>query len=42
MLLKRQNQDAIPLTEQLKTYGVQVDMGGIGNRITFDNQFLNS
>lgn len=40
MLLKRQKLGAIPLTAQLKADGVEVDMGGLGNRPTFDNQLL--
>lgn len=41
MLLKRQKLGAITLTAQLKADGVEVDMGGLGNRPTFDNQLLN-
>src|SRR4029078_5236638 len=41
MLLKRQKLGAIPLTAQLKADGVEVDMGGLGTRPTFDNQLLN-
>ncbi|HTH30902.1 MAG TPA: TIM barrel protein, partial [Lacibacter sp.] len=40
MLLKRQKLGAITLTAQLKADGVEVDMGGLGNRPTFDNQLL--
>lgn len=40
MLLKRQKLGAIPLTHQLGANGVEVDMGGLGNRPTFDNQLL--
>jgi len=40
MLLKRQKLDAITLTAQLKADGVEVDMGGLGRRPTFDNQLL--
>ncbi len=40
MLLKRQKPGAITLTAQLKADGVEVDMGGLGNRPTFDNQLL--
>jgi len=40
MLLKRQKLGAIPLTAELKADGVEVDMGGLGNRPTFDNQLL--
>jgi sugar phosphate isomerase/epimerase len=38
MLLKRQKLGAITLTAQLKADGVEVDMGGLGNRPTLDNQ----
>lgn len=41
MLLKRQKLGAITLTAQLKADGVEVDMGGLGTRPTFDNQLLN-
>lgn len=41
MLLKRQKLGAITLTADLKADGVEVDMGGLGNRPTFDNQLLN-
>lgn len=41
MLLKRQKLGAIPLTAQLGADGVEVDMGGLGTRPTFDNQLLN-
>lgn len=40
MLLKRQKLGAITLTAQLKADGVEVDMGGLGNRPTFENQLL--
>jgi sugar phosphate isomerase/epimerase/dienelactone hydrolase len=40
MLLKRQKPGAITLTGQLKADGVEVDMGGLGTRPTFDNQLL--
>ncbi len=40
MLLKRQKLGAITLTAELKADGVEVDMGGLGNRPTFDNQLL--
>lgn len=40
MLLKRQKLGAITLTALLKADGVEVDMGGLGNRPTFDNQLL--
>ena len=41
MLLKRQKLGALPLTRQLGADGLEVDMGGLGNRPTFDNQLLN-
>jgi len=41
MLLKRQKLGAIALTKQIGADGVEVDMGGLGNRPTFDNQLLN-
>lgn len=40
MLLKRQKLGAITLTAQLKADGVEVDMGGLGTRPTFDNQLM--
>ncbi|MBC7722132.1 MAG: sugar phosphate isomerase/epimerase [Pedobacter sp.] len=41
MLLKRQKLGAITLTKQIGADGVEVDMGGLGTRPTFDNQLLN-
>ncbi len=41
MLLKRQKLGAITLTKQIGADGVEVDMGGLGNRPTFENQLLN-
>jgi L-ribulose-5-phosphate 3-epimerase len=41
MLLKRQKLGAITLAAQLGADGVEVDMGGLGTRPTFDNQLLN-
>jgi L-ribulose-5-phosphate 3-epimerase len=38
MILKRQKLGALPLTKQIGADGVEVDMGGLGNRETFDNQ----
>ncbi len=38
MLLKRQKLSAIPLAAELKADGLEVDMGGLGNRPAFDNQ----
>lgn len=40
MLLKRQKLSAITLTKELGADGVEVDMGGLGNRPTFENQLL--
>jgi sugar phosphate isomerase/epimerase len=40
MLLKRQKLGALPLTKQLGADGVEVDMGGLGNRPTFEDQLL--
>ncbi|MEP6677399.1 MAG: sugar phosphate isomerase/epimerase family protein [Ferruginibacter sp.] len=40
MLLKRQKLGALPLTKQIGADGVEVDMGGLGTRPTFDNQLL--
>ena len=40
MLLKRQKLGALQLTKDLGADGVEVDMGGLGNRVTFDNQLL--
>jgi sugar phosphate isomerase/epimerase/dienelactone hydrolase len=40
MLLKRQKLGAVTLTSELKADGVEVDMGGLGNRPTFDNQLM--
>ncbi len=41
MLLKRQKLGAVTLAKQLGADGVEVDMGGLGTRPTFDNQLLN-
>jgi sugar phosphate isomerase/epimerase len=41
MLLKRQKLGALQLTKDLGADGVEVDMGGLGKRPTFDNQLLN-
>lgn len=38
MLLKRQKISALDLTHELGADGVEVDMGGLGNRDTFDNK----
>jgi len=41
MLLKRQKAGAITLTSELKADGVEIDMGGLGNRPTFENVLRN-
>src|SRR5688500_205686 len=41
MILKRQKLGAFQLAKDIGADGVEVDMGGLGNRITFDNQLLN-
>lgn len=41
MLLKRQKLGALPLAKEIGADGIEVDMGGLGNRPTFDNQLLN-
>lgn len=38
MLLKRQKLGALPLAHELGLDGVEVDMGGLGDRPTFDNK----
>lgn len=38
MILKRQKLGAFDLTKEIGADGVEVDMGGLGNRPTFDNQ----
>ncbi|MFT3780598.1 MAG: sugar phosphate isomerase/epimerase family protein [Nibricoccus sp.] len=40
MLLKRQKLGALPLAKELGLDGVEVDMGGLGDRPTFDNKLL--
>ena len=40
MLLKRQKLGAFQLTKEVGADGVEVDMGGLGNRPTFDNKLL--
>jgi L-ribulose-5-phosphate 3-epimerase len=41
MILKRQKLGALQLTKDIGADGVEVDMGGLGNRPTFENQLLN-
>lgn len=38
MILKRQKLSALPLAKELGADGLEVDMGGLGNRDTFDSQ----
>ena len=38
MLLKRQKLSAFQLTKDIGADGLEVDMGGLGERETFDNQ----
>ena len=38
MMLKRQRPGAIPLGKEVGVDGVEVDMGGLGDRPTFDNK----
>jgi sugar phosphate isomerase/epimerase len=40
MILKRQKLGAFQLTKEIGADGVEVDMGGLGNRVTFDNALL--
>ena len=41
MILKRQKLGAFQLTKDINADGVEVDMGGLENRPTFDNQLFN-
>lgn len=38
MILKRQKLSALPLANEIGADGLEVDMGGLGNRPTFDNK----
>lgn len=40
MLLKRQKISALTLTKELGADGVEIDLGGLGSRPTFDNKLL--
>ncbi|MDE3067135.1 MAG: sugar phosphate isomerase/epimerase [Verrucomicrobiota bacterium] len=42
MLLKRQKVGAFPLAGEIGVDGVEVDMGGLGNRPTFDNHLADA
>lgn len=39
MILKRQKLSAFDLAKEIGADGLEVDMGGLGNRITFDSKF---
>lgn len=41
MILKRQKISAISLAAELKADGLEIDMGGLGDRETFDNKLSN-
>lgn len=38
MILKRQKLSALPLAKEIGADGLEIDMGGLGNRDTFDNK----
>ena len=38
MILKRQKLSALPLADEIGADGLEVDMGGLGDRPTFDNK----
>lgn len=40
MMLKRQKLGALPLASEIGADGVEVDLGGLGSRPTFDNKLL--
>lgn len=40
MMLKRQKLGALPLAKEVGADGVEVDLGGLGSRTTFDNKLL--
>ena len=42
MILKRQKLSALPLAKELGADGLEVDMGGLGNRETFESPKLYS
>ena len=39
MMLKRQKMGAFTLAKQINADGVEMDMGGLGRRVLFDNKF---
>lgn len=40
MMLKRQKLGALPLAKEIGADGIEVDLGGLGSRPTFDNKLL--
>ncbi|PRD54165.1 sugar phosphate isomerase/epimerase family protein [Sphingobacterium gobiense] len=40
MILKRQKLSAVKLASEIGADGLEIDMGGLGNRDTFDNKFF--
>lgn len=38
MILKRQKISALPLAKEIGADGLEIDMGGLGDRVTFDNK----
>lgn len=42
MILKRQKLSAVPLAREIGADGLEIDMGGLGNRETFDNKLADA
>ncbi|GGE49731.1 sugar phosphate isomerase/epimerase [Pedobacter psychrotolerans] len=42
MILKRQKLSALPLAQEIGADGLEIDMGGLGNRETFDNKLADA
>lgn len=42
MILKRQKISALPLAKEVGADGLEIDMGGLGNRETFDNKLADA
>jgi len=42
MILKRQKLSALPLAKEIGADGLEIDMGGLGNRETFDNKLADA
>ena len=42
MILKRQKISALPLAKEVGADGLEIDMGGLGNRDTFDNKLADA